>query len=523
MSEPLPRPVVLTILDGWGISDVTAGNAIALANRPVSTAMMARYPWTRIETSGEAVGLPPGQMGNSEVGHLNIGAGRIVTQELTRIDKSVRDGDFFENPVLLAAVKAAQAPGQALHLQGLTSHGGVHSSLEHLYACLELAKRQGVSTVYLHAFTDGRDASPRSGQALIANIEARMAAIGIGQVATVVGRYYAMDRDNRWERIQLAYEAIVDGIGELNPHAVTAIGERYAAGETDEFLKPIIVVPAGRIRNGDGVIVFNFRPDRAVELTQAIAADPFDGFPRQPLHVTFACMTLYQKSLHLPVAFELQSLAHILPELVAAKGWRQFRTAETEKFRHVTSFFNGSVLEPFPGEDRELIPSPKVATYDLQPEMSADAVCAAAINAIRSGHYALVVINFANPDMVGHTGVLPAGIAAIEAVDACLGRLDAACQAAGAALFITADHGNAEQMDDPVTGEAFAAHTTNPVPFIAAYPGAVPLRSGGILADIAPTILAFWGLPQPAEMTGASLFALAPPVPVDSRPAHAQR
>jgi 2,3-bisphosphoglycerate-independent phosphoglycerate mutase len=502
-----PRPVVLTILDGAGCSDNVDGNAIALAKRPVTAAMIRHYPWTRLETSGEAVGLPPGQMGNSEVGHLNIGAGRIVYQELTRIDKAIRDGVFYENPVLLAAMAAARNEGQALHLLGLVSNGGVHSSLTHLHALLEMAKRQGVQQVYVHAFTDGRDTPPTSGQGFIEDLLAAMTRLGIGQLATVVGRYYAMDRDNRWERIRVAYDAMVDGIGEANPDAPAAIAARYGAGETDEFLKPIVVDPEGRIRNGDGVIFFNFRPDRAVEMTKAIMENPFEGFERRPLHVTYACMTLYQKSLGLPVAFQPQSLANILPEIVSRHDWKQFRTAETEKFRHVTSFFNGAVLEPFPGEDRELIPSPHVATYDLQPEMSASAVADAAIQALRSGQYSLIVINFANPDMVGHTGILPASIEAIEAVDACLGRLEEATKAAGAAFFITADHGNAEQMIDPHTGGPFTAHTTNPVPFIAAYPDAPPLRDKGILADIAPTILQVWGLPQPAEMTGHSLIA----------------
>jgi 2,3-bisphosphoglycerate-independent phosphoglycerate mutase len=506
-----PRPIVLTILDGAGCSDTVDGNAIALAHRPVTAAMTRTYPWTRLETSGEAVGLPPGQMGNSEVGHLNIGAGRIVYQELTRIDKSIRDGDFYENPVLLAAMQAGRADGQALHLLGLLSDGGVHSSLTHVHALLEMARRQGVRHVYVHAFTDGRDTPPMSGRAFVEDLIATMTAKGLGQLATVVGRYYAMDRDNRWERVQLAYEAIVDGAGEVNPDATAAIAARYAAGETDEFLKPIIVEPEGRIRNGDGVVFFNFRPDRAVEMTQALMASPFDGFQRRPRHVTYACMTLYEKSLALPVAYEPQSLANILGEIVSRQGWKQFRTAETEKFRHVTSFFNGAVLEPLPGEDRELIPSPKVATYDLQPEMNAAAVADAAIRALQSGAYSLIVINFANPDMVGHTGILPASILAIEAVDAALGRLEQACKDAGAALFITADHGNAEQMIDPTTGGPFTAHTTNPVPFIAAYADAPGLRDGGVLADIAPTILQVWGLPQPAEMTGRSLIATSQP------------
>jgi 2,3-bisphosphoglycerate-independent phosphoglycerate mutase len=504
-----PKPVVLTILDGAGCSDTVDGNAIALAHRPVTAAMVRHYPWTRLETSGEAVGLPPGQMGNSEVGHLNIGAGRIVYQELTRIDKSIRDGDFFTNPVLLAAMTAAKADGQALHLLGLVSNGGVHSSLTHLHALLDMAKRQGIQHVYVHAFTDGRDTPPTSGRAFIEDLQTTMTRLGIGNLATIVGRYYAMDRDNRWDRVRLAYEALVDGTGELNPDAPAAIAARYGAGETDEFLKPIIVEPEGRIRNGDGVVFFNFRPDRAVEMTRAIMEQPFEGFERRHLHVTYACMTLYQKSLNLPVAYEPQSLANILPEIVSRQGWQQFRTAETEKFRHVTSFFNGAVLEPFPGEDRELIPSPHVATYDLQPEMSAAAVADAAIRAIRSGRYSLIVINFANPDMVGHTGILPASIQAIETVDACLGRLEEACNEAGAAFFITADHGNAEQMIDPETGGPFTAHTTNPVPFIAAYPEAPALRAGGVLADIAPTILQVWGLPQPPEMTGRSLIAPA--------------
>lgn len=507
MSEgPTPRPVVLTILDGWGIRRERDGNAIELAHRPVTARLAAEYPCTPLETSGEAVGLPPGQMGNSEVGHLNIGAGRIVYQELTRIDKAIRDGDFFANPALCQAVRAGAQPGQALHLMGLCSDGGVHSSLVHLDALLRLAKQEGVTHVYVHAFTDGRDTPPTSAVRYLDEVMAMTRRIGLGQLATVVGRYYAMDRDERWERVEVAYRALVDGQGEPTGDVLRTVEARYAAGETDEFLKPIIVAPAGRVKAGDGVVFFNFRPDRAVELTRAFTDPAFDGFERTWLPLTYVCMTLYLKSLALPVAFEPQSLANILPALIAERGWRQFRTAETEKFRHVTSFFNGSVLEPFPGEERQLIASPKVATYDQQPEMSAQGVADAAETAIRSGKYALVVINFANPDMVGHTGVLPASIEAIEAVDACLGQLERACKDVGAAYFITADHGNAEQMIDPETGGPFTAHTTNPVPFLAAYPDAPPLRDGGILADVAPTILAVWGLPKPAEMTGTSLF-----------------
>ncbi len=462
--------------------------------------------------SGLFVGLPDGQMGNSEVGHLNIGAGRIVYQDLTKITKSIQDGDFFENPALLDAVKNCKKNGSALHLMGLLSDGGVHSHIEHVYGLLELAKRNGLDKVYVHGFMDGRDTPPSSGIEYVKELEAKMKELGVGEIATLSGRYYAMDRDNRWDREEKAYSALVYGEGHTADSAVEAMQKSYDEGVTDEFVFPTVIQkngqPVAKIQAQDSIIFYNFRPDRARQLTRAFCDDGFTGFQRDRLPVFFVCFTDYDATIpNKEVAFHKEVLHNILGEYLAKNGKTQLRLAETEKYAHVTFFFNGGVEVPNENEDRILVPSPKVATYDLKPEMSANEVCDKLVEAIDSHKYDLIVVNFANPDMVGHTGIMEAAVKAIETVDACLGRTLEAIKRNDAQMFLCADHGNAEQLIDYETGEPFTAHTTNPVPFVLVnYKPGVTLREGGKLADIAPTLLEMMGMDKPAEMTGESLL-----------------
>ena len=504
----MKQPLALIILDGFGCREETKGNAIAAARTPHLDHLMACCPHTRIGASGMDVGLPDGQMGNSEVGHTNIGAGRIVYQELTRITKSFDEGEALGNPALTAAMENARRPGQALHLMGLLSDGGVHSHIRHLYGLMEMARRFAVERVYLHCFMDGRDVPPTSGIEFIAALQQKIEELGLGQIATVSGRYYAMDRDNRWERVKLAYDAIVNGDGNKGPDPVAVMQKSYDAGVTDEFIVPTVVTEGAGIKAGDSVIFFNFRPDRARELTRTLVDPDFAGFEREKgfFPLTYICMTQYDATMpNVEVAYRPESLANTLGEYLSRLGKTQLRIAETEKYAHVTFFFNGGVEAPYEGEDRVLIPSPKVATYDLQPEMSAYAVTDEAVRRIESGRYDVIILNYANCDMVGHTGVFEAAVKAVEAVDTCLGRLLAALEKAGGRAFLTADHGNADQMADE-NGAPFTAHTTNPVPFVAIGFGDIKLRSGGRLADIAPTMLQAMGLPQPEEMTGRSLL-----------------
>ena len=504
----MKQPLALIILDGFGCREETKGNAIAAARTPHLDRLMASCPHTRIGASGMDVGLPDGQMGNSEVGHTNIGAGRIVYQELTRITKSFDEGEALGNPALTAAMENARRPGQALHLMGLLSDGGVHSHIRHLYGLMEMARRFAVERVYLRCFMDARDVPPTSGIEFIAALQQKIEELGLGQIATVSGRYYAMDRDNRWERVKLAYDAIVNGEGNKDPDPVAVMQKSYDAGVTDEFIVPTVVTEGAGIKAGDSVIFFNFRPDRARELTRALVDPDFAGFEREKgfFPLTYICMTQYDATMpNVEVAYRPESLANTLGEYLSRLGKTQLRIAETEKYAHVTFFFNGGVEAPYEGEDRVLIPSPKVATYDLQPEMSAYAVTDEAVRRIESGRYDVIILNYANCDMVGHTGVFEAAVKAVEAVDTCLGRLLAALEKAGGRAFLTADHGNADQMADE-NGAPFTAHTTNPVPFVAIGFGDVKLRSGGRLADIAPTMLQAMGLPQPEEMTGRSLL-----------------
>lgn len=507
------KPTVLMILDGYGLNDKVQGNAVKEAKTPVMDSLMAEYPFVKGYASGMAVGLPEGQMGNSEVGHLNMGAGRIVYQELTRITKEIQDGDFFKNEALLKAVHNAKEKDTALHLFGLLSDGGVHSHNTHLYGLLELAKREGLEKVYVHCFLDGRDTPPASGKGYAEELEAKMKEIGVGRAATVMGRYYAMDRDNRWDRVELAYKAMVKGVGICADSLTGAIQSSYDNGKNDEFVEPAVIMEDGKpvavIKDGDSVIFFNFRPDRAREITRAFCCDDFTGFEREKrLDLTYVCFTEYDETIpNKTVAFHKVSITNTFGEFLAANGLKQARIAETEKYAHVTFFFNGGVEEPNEGEDRILVKSPKVATYDLKPEMSAYEVCDKLCGAIRGGKYDVIIINFANPDMVGHTGIENAAIKAIEAVDECVGRAVAAIKEVDGQMFICADHGNAEQLIDYETGAPFTAHTTNPVPFILVNADpSYTLREGGCLADIAPTLIELMGLAQPAEMTGKSLL-----------------
>ncbi len=502
----MKKPLVLMILDGYGINNSTVGNAIYSANTPNLDSLMAKYPNTQIQASGMDVGLPRGQMGNSEVGHTNIGAGRIVYQELTRITKTVEEGGLSAIPELQRAVANCKEHDSALHLMGLLSDGGVHSHIQHLFGLLAMAKEQGLSKVYVHCFMDGRDVPPSSGKDYVEQLVAELNKLGVGKIATISGRYYAMDRDNRWERVVKAYDAMVNGIGVMEADPVKAMADSYANGVTDEFVVPVVVDKDGSIKENDSVIFFNFRPDRAREITRTLVDETFSGFERAKgfFPLCYTCMTQYDATMpNVQVAFHPQSLEDTFGEYISNKGLKQLRIAETEKYAHVTFFFNGGVEKVYPGEDRCLINSPKVATYDLQPEMSAYEVTDALEE--RLDKYDVIIINYANCDMVGHTGVFEAAVKAVEAVDSCVGRIVNKALELGGAVLLTADHGNADQMlaED---NSPFTAHTTNPVPLLAIGLGDVKLREGGRLADLAPTMLSVLGLEKPAAMSGESLI-----------------
>lgn len=503
------KPVVLMILDGYGLNKEKRGNAVLEANTPVMDRLMKECPFVEGNASGLAVGLPDGQMGNSEVGHLNMGAGRIVYQELTKITKAIEDGDFFENAEFLKAVENCKKNGSALHLMGLVSDGGVHSHMTHIFGLLELAKRNGLEKVFVHCFLDGRDTPPSSGREFVEALEGKMKELGVGKVASVMGRYYAMDRDNRWDRVELAYRALTRGEGKQDPSAAAAVQASYDEGKTDEFVVPTVITengrPVGLVQDKDSVIFFNFRPDRAREITRAFCDDAFTGFDRDKrLELVYVCFTDYDETIpNKLVAFKKEAITNTLGQFLADHHMTQARIAETEKYAHVTFFFNGGQEEVFPGEDRCLIPSPKVATYDLKPEMSAPAITEEAIRRIESGKYDVIILNFANCDMVGHTGVFEAAVEAVETVDTCVARVVNATTDLGGVALITADHGNADQMLDE-NGQPFTAHTTNPVPFCIVG-AAVRLRDGR-LADIAPTMLDLMGLNQPEEMDGKTLI-----------------
>lgn len=507
----MKKPVVLTIMDGFGYTPNKVGNAIALAGTPHLDALSAKYPHTLIEASGLDVGLPGGQMGNSEVGHTNIGAGRIVYQDLTRITKAIKDGDFFENPALVEAMENAK--DKSLHVLGLLSDGGVHSHIDHLKALLDMAKKNGLTSVYVHALTDGRDTDPQSAIDYVGQIEDYMKELGLGRFATVAGRYYAMDRDQRWERVQLAYQAIVEGQGPRAKSASDCVKASYAADVNDEFIVPTVIEgpdgSIGNIKAGDSVVFFNFRPDRAREITRAIVDVDFAGFERNLVPTKFVCMTTYDATIQgVQVAYGPEDIVNTLGQYLSDKGMKQLRAAETEKYAHVTFFFNGGIEKPYEGEDRILIPSPKVATYDLQPEMSAYDLLDKLLAALDEDKYDLVVVNFANPDMVGHTGSIDATKKAIRTVDECVGRLFEKVISLGGSGIITADHGNAELMVDLETGRPITSHSTNPVPFIVVgdeFKGR-DLLTDGRLSDIAPTLLAMLKMDQPKEMTGHSLI-----------------
>jgi 2,3-bisphosphoglycerate-independent phosphoglycerate mutase len=506
------RLVALVVLDGWGYREETEANAVALANTPFFDRLWAEFPHTLIHASEERVGLPAGQMGNSEVGHLNLGAGRVVYQDIVRISKSIRDGEFARNPVICHAMDRARENGKAFHLIGLLSDGGVHSLHTHLYALLETAKDRGLSRVFVHPFFDGRDTPPTSGVTHLRDLLAKMEEIGVGRVATVGGRYYAMDRDNRWDRTERAFRALVRSEGKESSDPVAAVSRSYEAGKTDEFIEPVVIRqdgrPVGPISEGDSVLFFNFRADRARQLTRALTQGDFDRFPRpEQLGLTFVCMTSYDETFSLPVAFPSQARNNLLADVFASRGTRNLRIAETEKYAHVTYFFNGGVEKVFPGESRILVPSPSVPTYDLQPEMSAYEVAERAVAEVDSDRLDALILNFANGDMVGHTGILSAAIRAIEAVDENLRRVVEKVWESGGVALVTADHGNAEQMVDPDTGGPHTAHTTNPVPLILADPQGkgMTLRSDRALEDIAPTILMILGISAPPEMTGEDI------------------
>ena len=506
-------PVALIIMDGYGIAESGPGNAISQASTPNLDGLFASYPWTTLKASGTAVGLPEGQMGNSEVGHLNMGAGRIVYQELTRIDLAIADGSLGENIVLCDAIDAAVAEGRAVHFMGLVSDGGVHSHEQHLYALVRMAAGRGATRIFVHAFLDGRDVPPSSGRGYLERLETELASmsIGVGRIATVAGRYYAMDRDNRWERVERAWRALTLGEGVLATSATGAVEASYAAGVTDEFVDPVVIVedgrPVGSVADGDALVFFNFRPDRAREITRAFVDPAFTGFERSVTpSVRFVCLTEYDPTIPAAVAFAKDLPCCVLADVVAGAGLRQLHIAETEKYAHVTFFFNGGAEAPKAGEERVLVPSPKVATYDLQPEMSAPGVTEALVRAIGDDRADLYIVNYANCDMVGHTGILPAAIAAVEAVDAGVGAVVDAILAKGGSVLITADHGNAEQMSDPADGGAFTAHTLSPVPFVCIAEGVSALREGGILSDVAPSVCVLLGLTVPDEWTARSLL-----------------
>jgi len=527
-----PKPLVLIILDGWGYRAETKANAIALARKPIYDRLLREYPNTLIHTSGPFVGLPEGQMGNSEVGHLNIGAGRIVHMDITRIDLMVQNGDLFSHPVLIQAMKHARSGERRLHLFGLVSDGGVHSQQAHLYALLKMAKQNGLERVFVHAFMDGRDTLPTNGAGYLEQLQQKTREYSCGTIATVNGRYYAMDRDRRWERIAKAYNAMVfaDAEGGRQTDPVQGMKESYNKGVTDEFVLPFVCTdsrgePAATIRDDDSCICFNFRADRVRQITRALArnsglnekggsdlpgaADLDATIPRNrvPKNLNYVCMTQYDKNFSLPVVIPPESMANILANVMGGLNMRNLRVAETEKYAHVTYFFNGGVEKPFPGEDRVLVQSPKVATYDLKPEMSASGIADAVVKAAEDGTFDVVIVNFANADMVGHSGKIEPTVKAVETVDACLGRIEAAVRARGGAMLITADHGNAEMMIDPATGGPHTAHTLNPVPFIvvAENAGQFTLKSGGSLRDISPTILGMLGVDEPKEMTGKDM------------------
>jgi len=508
------KPLLLMILDGWGHSEQIEGNAVAQAHKPNFDRLFQEYPHTLLNASGEEVGLPPGQMGNSEVGHLNIGAGRVVYQELTRISKAIRTGEFFQNSVLREAMERVKDGPNALHLMGLVSDGGVHSHIEHLYALLEMAKRIGVKKVYIHALLDGRDTLPQSAKGFIQQLCLKCQELGVGQIATVCGRYYMMDRDKRWERVEKGYRALVEGEGLKAPNPLAAVEQSYDLRVTDEFVEPTVIVDAqgqaiGKLQDGESFIFFNFRADRAREITHALIDEEFTGFARgKRLDLHYVCMTEYDVVFKAPIAFPTQNLDNTLGEVLAKHGKKQLRIAETEKYAHVTFFFNGGLEEPFPGESRCLIPSPKVATYNLLPEMSAYGVTEELLKRLDAEENDVIILNFANSDMVGHTGEFEATVKAIEAVDRCIGEIVAKVLEKQGTVLITADHGNAEAKVDLQTGQPLTAHTSNPVPFILVSQElkGTKLREGGALRDIAPTILQIINLPQPPEMTGQSLL-----------------
>lgn len=507
------KPTALIILDGWGENPNIEYNAIKQANTPFLDSMFEKYPHGSLLCSGEAVGLPEGQMGTSEVGHLNIGAGRVVYQSLVRISKSLREGGFKQNKVFVDLMQYALSENRPLHLMGLVSPGGVHSHTEHLYGLIQLAKEFGVKEVYIHAFLDGRDTPPASAVKYLEELEQVCKTKGLGQIATVSGRYFAMDRDKRWDRVEKAYQAMIDGTGKLAESAVQAVEASYIEKVTDEFVLPTVITkggqPVGKIKAGDPVIFFNFRPDRARELTRAFVDPSFDGFERQGgfLKTNFVCMTQYDESLRVPLIFPPEEqMKNILAEVLTNNGLKQLRIAETEKYAHVTFFFNGGEEKPFPGEDRILIPSPKVATYDLQPQMSANEVTEAVLKEIAKDKFDMIIMNYANCDMVGHTGVLEAAMQAVETVDHCLSQVIPAILERGGAVVITADHGNAELMKDYQTLEPYTAHTTNPVPVIVAGVAGKYTVNDGSLADLAPTLLDLAEVKQPVEMTGKSLI-----------------
>ncbi|OXM14743.1 2,3-bisphosphoglycerate-independent phosphoglycerate mutase [Paenibacillus herberti] len=507
-----PKPVALIIMDGFGLRSDIVGNAVAQAHKPNYDRFMAEYPNTMLTACGEAVGLPEGQMGNSEVGHLNIGAGRIVYQDLTRITKSIRDGEFYDNDTLIGAVRHAKLNSKKLHLYGLVSDGGVHSHIAHLFALLELAKKEGLEQVYIHAFLDGRDVAPDSAVNYLTLLQAKIEELGIGRIATVQGRYYAMDRDKRWERVEKSYRAMVYGDGPRYTDPLLAVRESYEKSVYDEFVMPTVITeadgqPVALVESQDAVVFFNFRPDRAIQLSQVFMNEDFRGFERgdnAPKDLYFVCLTLFSETVGGFVAYKPKNLDNTFGEVLVQQGKTQLRIAETEKYPHVTFFFSGGRDQELPGETRVLINSPRVATYDLQPEMSAYEVADAAVREINSDKHDAIILNFANPDMVGHSGMLEPTIKAVQVTDECMGRVVDAVLAKGGVVLITADHGNADMVIGP-DGRPFTAHTTNPVPLIVTQKG-VTLREGGILADIAPTLLGLMELPKPAEMTGTSLI-----------------
>jgi 2,3-bisphosphoglycerate-independent phosphoglycerate mutase len=508
----LRGPVVLVVLDGWGYREAREGNAIRLANAPVWESLWAGHPRTLLEASGLAVGLPAGQMGNSEVGHLNLGAGRVVPQDLVRISQSIESGDFFRLPALVELCEGVRRRHATLHLVGLLGPGGVHAIDQHLLACIEAGVRHDVPRIAIHGFLDGRDTLPRIGAQVVEELQAAIARIAPGRavIATLTGRYFGMDRDRRWERTKLAYDAMVRGIGVHEPDPVDAVRAALARGETDEFVKPIVIQREGTavapIRDGDGVFCFNYRSDRMRQIVRALTVEGFDGFDVSDRPgVSLVTMTQYDRTFQVPQAFPPFSMARIVAEVVADHGRTQLRTAETEKYPHVTYFFNGGYEPPYPGEERSLVPSQKVATYDLAPEMSAAGITDVLVGAIQRRSHDFMLCNFANADMVGHTGVMPAVIKAVETVDACLGRILAIAEEHEATVLVTADHGNCELMIDPETGGAHTAHTTNPVPLVAIRAGCSTLRSGGALCDVGPTVLGLMGLERPDEMTGRDL------------------